>query len=221
MNENNLKLEKNSFNYINPKLNYEEQINNNIEINNQNEYKGIGNNIIHPNRPGVDGYKVFIRQDGFPDFGNFVYFDDKVEFDPNKYRRPDIYFGFVHDQYIVPTILGLKKKNNKKEPEEKKEEKIEKGGKIKEKKNINVKKSKKVNTVNNLDDIMNKLNLKYIEPPKIEKVVEPPLEEDNVEEEENPKDKNKKGKDANAVKGKNVKDDKSDKNKATNKSNKK
>ena len=34
---------------------------------------GIGNNIIHPNKPGVDGYKVFIRQDGFPDFGNFVY----------------------------------------------------------------------------------------------------------------------------------------------------
>ena len=216
MNENNLQIEKSSFNYVNPQLNNEPQINNNVKINNKNEFNGIGNNIIHPNIPGVDGYKVFIRQDGFPDFGNFVYFDDKVEFDPNKYHRPEIYFGFVHDQYIVPTILGLKNKNKKEE--EKKDEKPEKEGKIGEKKNVKVKKSKKVNAIKNLDDIMNKLNLKYIEPPKIEKVVEPPPEEDNVEEEENPKDKNKKGKDANVAKGKNVKDDKS---KTTNKTNKK
>ena len=189
-------------------------------MNNQNEYTGIGRNVIHPNRPGVDGYKVFIRQDGFPDFGNFVYFDDKVEFDPNKYRRPEIYFGFVHDQYIVQQILGLKNKN-KKEVEEKKEEKVEEK-KTEEKKNVKIKKSKKETTVKNLDDIMKKFNLRYIEPPKVEKAVEPPPEEENVEEEENPKDKNKKGKDAKDAKGKNVKDDKSDKNKATaNKGNKK
>ena len=114
MDGNNFEIEKNSFNYVNNPQNVEQHINNNnVEMNNQNEYTGIGRNVIHPNRPGVDGYKVFIRQDGFPDFGNFVYFDDKVEFDPNKYRRPEIYFGFVHDQYIVPQILGLKNKNKK------------------------------------------------------------------------------------------------------------
>ena len=222
MDGNNFEIEKNSFNYVNNPQNNEQHINNNnnVEMNNQNEYTGIGRNVIHPNRPGVDGYKVFIRQDGFPDFGNFVYFDDKVEFDPNKYRRPEIYFGFVHDQYIVPQILGLKNKN-KKEVEEKKEEKVEEK-KTEEKKNVKVKKSKKETTVKNLDDIMKKFNLKYIEPPKVEKVVEPPPEEENVEEEENPKDKNKKGKDAKDAKGKNVKDDKADKNKAAaNKGNKK
>ena len=221
MDGNNFEIEKNSFNYVNNPQNIEQHINNNnVEMNNQNEYTGIGRNVIHPNRPGVDGYKVFIRQDGFPDFGNFVYFDDKVEFDPNKYRRPEIYFGFVHDQYIVPQILGLKNKN-KKEVEEKKEEKVEEK-KTEEKKNVKVKKSKKETTVKNLDDIMKKFNLKYIEPPKVEKVVEPPPEEENVEEEENPKDKNKKGKDAKDAKGKNVKDDKTDKNKAAaNKGNKK
>ena len=222
MDGNNFEIEKNSFNYVNNPQNNEQHINNNnnVEMNNQNEYTGIGRNVIHPNRPGVDGYKVFIRQDGFPDFGNFVYFDDKVEFDPNKYRRPEIYFGFVHDQYIVPQILGLKNKN-KKEVEEKKEEKVEEK-KTEEKKNVKVKKSKKETTVKNLDDIMKKFNLKYIEPPKVEKVVEPPPEEENVEEEENPKDKNKKGKDAKDAKGKNVKDDKTDKNKAAaNKGNKK
>ena len=221
MDGNNFEIEKNSFNYVNNPQNNDHHINNNnVEMNNQNEYTGIGRNVIHPNRPGVDGYKVFIRQDGFPDFGNFVYFDDKVEFDPNKYRRPEIYFGFVHDQYIVPQILGLKNKN-KKEVEEKKEEKVEEK-KTGEKKNVKVKKSKKGTTVKNLDDIMKKFNLKYIEPPKVEKVVEPPPEEENVEEEENPKDKNKKGKDAKDAKGKNVKDDKTDKNKAAaNKGNKK
>ena len=221
MDGNNFEIEKNSFNYVNNPQNVEQHINNNnVEMNNQNEYTGIGRNVIHPNRPGVDGYKVFIRQDGFPDFGNFVYFDDKVEFDPNKYRRPEIYFGFVHDQYIVPQILGLKNKN-KKEVEEKKEEKVEEK-KTEEKKNVKVKKSKKETTVKNLDDIMKKFNLKYIEPPKVEKVVEPPPEEENVEEEENPKDKNKKGKDAKDAKGKNYKDDKTDKNKAAaNKGNKK
>ena len=219
MNENNLEIENNSFN-INPQLIKEPQVQTNVDNNNQNDIKGIGNNIIHPNKPGVDGYKVFIRQDGFPDFGNFVCFDDKVEFDPNKYKRPEIYFGFIHDQYLVPKILGLKNKD-KKIIEEKKEDKQDKEWKqLDEKKNIKTKKSKKINTVKNLDDIMNKLNLKYIEPPKEEKIVEPPPEEENVEEEENPKDKNKKGKDTN-IKGKNVKDDKSDKNKTANKSNKK
>ena len=222
MDENNFEIEKNSFNYVNnPQNNEQYANNNNVQMNNQNEYTGIGRNIIHPKIPGVDGYKVFIRQDGFPDFGNFVYFDDKVEFDPNKYRRPEIYFGYVHDQYIVPQILGLKNKNTSKEVEENKEEKHEEK-KTEEKKNVKVKKTKKDNTVKNLDDIMKKFNLRYIEPPKVEKVVELPPEEENVEEEENPKDKNKKGKDAKDAKGKNVKDDKSDKNKATaNRGNKK
>ena len=56
-------------------------------------------------------------QDNFPDFVNFIYFDDRVEFEPNKYKRPEIYFGFKHVQYLVPHILGLK---NKKKSEEKK-----------------------------------------------------------------------------------------------------
>ena len=215
-NNNNLEIEKNSFNYINPQLtNSKQNLNDNVDLPNE---KGIGINIIHPNKPGVDGYKVFIRQDGFPDFGNFIYFDDKVEFDPKKYKRPEIYFGFIHDQYVVPQILGLKNNNKK----EKKEEEVKQQNKEEKKIDNEKLKPKKINkkkVVKNLDDIMTKLNLKYIEPPKIEKIVEPPPEEENVEEEENPKDKNKKGKDTNSAKGKNVKDDK---NKAANtKTNKK
>jgi len=145
-------------------------------------------------------------KDEFEDFGNFIYFDDKVEFDPKKYKRPEIYFGFIHDQYIVPQILGLKNNNKK----EKKEEEVKQQNKEEKKIDNEKLKPKKINkkkVVKNLDDIMTKLNLKYIEPPKKEKIVEPlPQEEEVVEEEDNSKDKNKKGKDANA-KGKNAKDD--------------
>ena len=203
--ENELKIENNSFNYINSELNKgNEQIKDN---NNNNEYRGIGNNIIHPNIPGVDGYKVFIRQDGYPDFGNFISFDNTVEFDPNKYKRPEIYFGYVHDQYLIPQILGTKNMKKKEKEEEKKEETKEANKETTDKKSKVKKKNKVINKVKNLDDIMNSLNLKYIEPPKKEKIVEPPpQEEEVVEEEDNSKDKNKKGKDANA-KGKNAKDD--------------
>ena len=205
MNDNNLEIEKNSFNYINPQLNDSQpKLDNNV--NNLDE-QGIGINIIHPNKPGVDGYKVFIRPDGFPDFGNFIYYDDKVEFDPNKYKRPEIYFGYVHDHYLIPQILGTKNMKKKEKEEEKKEETKEENKETTDKKSKAKKKNKAINKVKNLDDIMNSLNLKYIEPPKKEKIVEPPpQEEEVVEEEDNSKDKNKKGKDANA-KGKHAKDD--------------
>ena len=226
MDGNNFEIEKNSFNYVNNPQNNDHHINNNnVEMNNQNEYTGIGRNVIHPNRPGVDGYKVFIRQDGFPDFGNFVYFDDKVEFDPNKYRRPEIYFGFIHDQYLVPHTLGFKnnikkaiednEKNNEKEIEMNTFRKS-KSRKVKVKKKFN-KKTPNTN-IKTLDEIMNQFNLKYIEPPPKEKKVEPPPEEVPPEEEEEKKDakdtkdtkdsKNKGKKDAPANKAKTAKDDK-------------
>ena len=80
--------------------------------------------------------------------------------------------------------------------------------KIKNKGAIN--KKEKGNAIKSLDDIMNKYNLKYIEPPPKEKKVEPPPEEILPEEEEenkDNKDKNKAKKES-ANKSKNIKDDK-------------
>ena len=183
-------------------------------------------------------YKVFIRPDGKPDFGNFPFFDDYVEFDPKKYKRPEIYFGFIHDQYIVPHTLGFKnnikmtvedsEKNNEKDIEMNSFRKS-KSKKVKVKKKFN-KKAQSIN-IKTLDEIMNQFNLKYIEPPPKEKKVEPPPEEIPPEEEEEKKDakdtkdtkdsKNKGKKDTPTNKAKNTKDDK-DKDKAkTNKTAKK
>ena len=220
-NNDKLEIEKNSFNYNacnapllkeNPRIrNYPkpkakfnpEQIPSDLPRNNY--YFKKYNSKENP-------YNVFIRPDGKPDFGNFPYFNDYVEFDAEKYKRPDIYFGFVHDQYVVPHILHGKNMKKKENEDEKKDEKTEekdvtKSTKIKS--NINVKNKEKSCTVKSLDDIMNKYNLKYIEPPPKEKKVEPPPEEVPPEEEEekDSKDKNK-GKKESANKSKNAKDDK-------------
>ncbi len=220
-NNDKLEIEKNSFNYNacnapllkeNPRIrNYPkpkakfnpEQIPSDLPRNNY--YFKKYNSKENP-------YNVFIRPDGKPDFGNFPYFNDYVEFDAEKYKRPDIYFGFVHDQYVVPHILHGKNVKKKENEDEKKDEKTEekdvtKSTKIKS--NMNVKNKGKSCTVKSLDDIMNKYNLKYIEPPPKEKKVEPPPEEVPPEEEEekDSKDKNK-GKKESANKSKNAKDDK-------------
>lgn len=219
---NNLEIEKNSFNYSptnvaiikenkrirnypKPQAKYNpEQIPSNLPRNNY--YFKKYNSKENP-------YNVFIRPDGKPDFGNFPYFNDYVEFDPEKYKRPEIYFGFVHDQYVVAHILNgknIKKKDNEDDKKDEKNEEKDATKTNKMKGNKNVSSKGKACPVKSLDDIMNKYNLKYIEPPPKEKKVEPPPEEVPPEEEEDNKDgkdKNK-GKKESANKSKNAKDDK-------------
>ena len=204
INRSSTEKQENTINHFNkiPNLPYihnnkikSKQIENNKNSVNLKELK----NMIYSTRyeGNEDSYKVFIRQDGKPDYGNFPHFDDYVEFDPKKYRRPDIYFGYVHDQYLVAHILGLKNNNKKKninDDEKNKEKDLRinrkststnpklKAGMNSSFKNVNIK---------SLDDIMNKFNLKYIEPPKKEKIVEPPPEEEQPEEENKDNDKNK------------------------------
>ena len=234
-NTNNLEIEKNSFNYENKplsplsqkKFRDEYALNALRKLDMVHPINNYYNNIIEP----PNTYKVFIRPDGKPDFGNYRHFNNHVDFDPNKYRRPEIYYGFVHDPYVVPHILlGNVRPDKKKENED---EKIEENNKIEEKdkekdktmkkdskktKPKSVNKKGKSNTIKSLDDIMNKYNLKYIEPPPKEKKVEPPPEEQPEEEEEikDSKDKNK-GKKDSANKSKNIKDDKTKNAKTTKK----
>lgn len=225
-NSNNLEIEKNSFNYENKPLSPLSQKKFRDEyalkalrkLDMVHPINNYYNNIIEP----PNTYKVFIRPDGKPDFGNYTHFNNHVDFDPNKYRRPEIYYGYVHDQYVVPHILVGNVKTDKKK--EKENEKIDENNQIDEKnkeldktvkkdskkmKPKSVNKKRKENTIKSLDDIMNKFNLKYIEPPPKEKKVEPPPEEQPEEEEEikDSKDKNK-GKKESANKSKNTKDDK-------------
>lgn len=201
-NNDNLKIENNSFNYENdiPPKDYSLKALQKLDM--EHATNNYYNNQVEPPK----AYKVFVRPDTKPDFDNYKHFNDYVEFDPEKYKRPEAYFGYVHDQYLMPHILYGKTKNVVSKEDEKTEDKNIKSH---SKKMTSTKKAK-TNTVKSLDDIMNKFNLKYIEPPPKEKKVEPPPEEVPEEEEEvkDSKDKNKTKKDS-ANKSKNNKDDKS------------
>ena len=70
---------------------------------------------------------------------------------------------------IIKEELGKKEENDIKE-EENKEETKEENKEVIDKKSKVKKKNKAINKVKNLDDIMNSLNLKYIEPPKKERI---------------------------------------------------
>ena len=175
----NLIIEKNSFNYNN-KTNVSQNVNEKSSMSENNPIEILKkldmvhpmnnyfNNIVEPN----NSYKVFIRPDGKPDFGNFAYFNNYVKFDPNKYKRPEIYYGFVHDPYVVPQILhgnvnkANKDKNKENEKNEdnkdKKELNIKNDDDKKKKNKSNINKKSKVNTVKSLDDIINKYKLKNI-----------------------------------------------------------
>ena len=221
----NLEIEQNSINNSN-KPNSPLTENFNTDFYSINALKKL--DMVHPTNNYYNNkielpntYKVFIRPDTKHDFGNYLHFNDHVDFDPKKYQRPEIYFGYVHDQYLMPHILYGKTKNDKiKEDEEneKNNEKNKKDGKIKEsdknkktdskKVKAGTSKKSKVNTIKSLDDIMNKYNLKYIEPPPKEKKVEPPPEEVPPEEEEENKDNKDKNKAKKESANKSKKDDK-------------
>ena len=228
-NNDNLEIEKNSFNYNN-KLNKNQNSNENssysesapikalIELDMVHATNNYYNNIVEAG----NAYKVFVRPDGKPDYGNYSHFNNYVKFDKEKYKRPEIFYGYVHDQYIVPHILQGKVNNDKnKENENEKNDNdnskknMKSNSKNKNIKNKNNQKSK-VNTIKSLDDIMNKFNLKYIEPPPKEKKITPPPEEVPPEEEEDNKDKNK-GKKESAKSKTNIKDDKTKNSKPTKK----
>ena len=155
----------------NDKINKNNNINNNsINNNNNKNINENTNKLLEKNIKIVDNknvekekkddYKVFIRSDGKPDFGNFPIFNDKVDFDKNNYKKPEAYFGFSHYQYLLPSDTNNNQiKKNKIEkihikPVNKKELK---------RRSVSTFSKDEGNYYTKLDDFMNSINLKYIE----------------------------------------------------------
>ena len=44
------------------------------------------------------------------DFGTMPFVDDTVKFDHEKYKKPNPFYGFIHDKNIIPPIEQLKRK---------------------------------------------------------------------------------------------------------------
>ena len=87
----------------------------------------------------------------------YIITNDHADFDPKKFRRPEIYFGFVHDQYLMPHILYGKTKNDKvkKESEKNKTNEI-----WKSKKSSDERWSKKsiLNRINSNENLYSNIN---------------------------------------------------------------
>ena len=58
--------------------------------------------------------EVPLRSDGKPEFGNFPVFNSNVEFDKEKYKKPQIFHGIPHYKYLMPSDLANKKVNTNK-----------------------------------------------------------------------------------------------------------
>jgi hypothetical protein len=108
-------------------------------------------------------YEVPLRSDGKPDFGNFPVFNSNVEFDKEKYKKPQIFHGIPHYKYLIPSDLANKKVNTNKfeklkipiRPINKKE--------MKRSASTSTISKDSNNYYSKLDDFMNARNLKYIE----------------------------------------------------------
>ena len=61
--------------------------------------------------------KIKIGPDGKPDFKNFPYVEDVVEFDKEKYKKPNPYYSIQHDKFLIPPIEEFKRKQIKVNPD--------------------------------------------------------------------------------------------------------
>ena len=149
------------------KINKNYNMNNNIVINENNKLlekniKIVDNKNAEKEKKERDEYKVFIRSDRKPDFGNFPVFNDKIDFNKNNYKKPEVYFGLSHYQYLLPSD------NNKNQIKKNKIEKLQIPLKPINKKEMKRRSfstfsKNEENYFTKLDDFMNSKNLKYIE----------------------------------------------------------
>ena len=49
------------------------------------------------------------------DITSIPYIEDKVEFDKNKYKKPDIFYPIQHDKYLIPPLETINKNKNENE----------------------------------------------------------------------------------------------------------
>ena len=61
--------------------------------------------------------KIIIGPDGKPDFKNFPYMEDVVEFDKEKYKKPSPFYSIQHDKFLIPPIEEFKRKQIKVNPD--------------------------------------------------------------------------------------------------------
>ena len=143
--------------------------------------------ILDKNLKLTKNNKIIIGPDGKPDFKNYPYVEDIVEFDKNKYKKPTPFYSIQHDKFLIPPIEEFKRKQIKVNPDLRSFQEVSK-------EKLKFLKKNKVSTLltdpfktyaNKLDDFMisanNKLNgangkkniLSYIETGLPDNIIEP------------------------------------------------
>ena len=114
------------------------------------------------------------------DFGKLPYVEDTINFDKTKYNKPSPFYGYLHDQYIIPPLEKHKHKEIQVNPNIRSFQET-----IREKANRNMPPTitsgmfPKQSYAQKLDDFMVKSNLKYVE--NVKPVVENKVENNPVE----------------------------------------
>lgn len=93
----------------NNSLNNNNITNNNEHINENNKILEKKIKIVDNKNENKDKYKDCIRNEEKPDFGNFTSFNDKIDFNKNKYKKPETFFGLSHYQHLIPSDLNQNK----------------------------------------------------------------------------------------------------------------
>jgi hypothetical protein len=153
-NQNN--IEKKSSHSLSPQ---NHNINNKVNniINNNDKLTNNKFHISSPTEPNFNPENIF---------KNLPKYDDNVNFDKEKFKKPYPFYGFLHDKYIIPPIEEHKKKKIEGNPNLKSfqetviaKSNLMKAGLPKRQFDKSIHKS----YAEKLDDFMTKSNLKYIE----------------------------------------------------------
>ena len=162
----------NFFPTVNNSINRSKSMSNNLkkeginkENQNNNNNKKTEKKILGRNLRIIKNNNIALTNDNNePDFKNMHIIEDKVEFDKNKYKKPDIFYPLQHDKFLIPPFENLNKNNN--EPKfnnldmrEFREKCIEKA----KYNNKNNKNDKFKTYASKLDDFMTSTNYKFIE----------------------------------------------------------
>ena len=114
------------------------------------------------------------------DFGKLPHVEDTINFDKTKYNKPSPFYGYLHDQYIIPPLEKHKHKEIQVNPNIKSFQETIREKAFKNKPpTITSGMFPKQSYAQKLDDFMVKSNLKYVE--NVKPVVENKVENNPVE----------------------------------------
>ena len=159
----------------------------------KNKDKKINENkILDKNLKIAKNDNITLSNNNSPDFKKIPIIEDVVEFDKNKYKKPDTFYPIQHDKYLIPPLENLANNQNKNKIKINPERKILKEIQMEKTRYMNKnKKDDKFKTyATKLDDFMTSTNYQFNDDNNIKTVasfVETGLPKNFMKNEENSK----------------------------------